>query len=119
MERKEALFAIFAVGLFVAGVTALAYRTATPGGALDQVAIRHYAFSPGSLTVQVGATVRWVNMDFVGHTVSFGTHEDPTGVESPLLGHMGSFAYTFTEPGTYTYHCDPHPYMTGSVVVAS
>jgi len=25
--------------------------------------------------------------------------------------------YTFIRPGTYPYHCDPHPYMTGVVVV--
>ena len=43
--------------------------------------------------------------------------ENPAGIESPLLGHMGSFSYTFPEAGTYVYHCDPHPYMTGSVTV--
>ena len=119
MERNLALFALFAVGIFVASMVALAYRASTPGGAVLQVAIVDYAFSPSSLTVKVGTTIRWVNMDFVEHTVSFGTHDNPTGVESPLLGHMGSFGYTFTEPGTYEYHCDPHPYMTGSVIVNS
>lgn len=117
MERKLAVFALFAVGVFVAGMVALAYRGSTPGGTFVQVAIMNYSFSPSSLAVKAGTTVRWVNMDFVEHTVSFGTHDNPTGVESPLLGHMGSFGYTFTEPGTYEYHCDPHPYMTGSVIV--
>ena len=119
MERKLALFAVFAVGVFVAGMVALAYRASTPAGTFAQVAIRNYAFSPSSLTVRVGTTVRWVNMDVVEHTVSFGTHDNPTGVESPLLGHMGAFTYAFTEPGTYEYHCDPHPYMMGSVTVIS
>ena len=119
MERKLALFALFAVGVLVAGMVALAYRATTPGGTRVQVAIVNYSFSPSSLTVKAGTTVRWMNMDFVEHTVSFGTHDNPTGVESPLLGQMGSFGYTFTEPGTYEYHCDPHPYMTGSVIVDS
>ncbi|MCP8315647.1 MAG: hypothetical protein H3Z51_02130, partial [archaeon] len=28
-----------------------------------------------------------------------------------------SFSYTFTEPGVYVYHCDPHPYMVGTIIV--
>lgn len=119
MERKLALFALFAVGVFVAGMVALAYRASTPVGISVQVAIVNYSFSPNNLTVKAGTTVRWMNMDFVEHTVSFGTHDSPTGVESPLLGHMGSFSYAFMEPGTYEYHCDPHPYMAGSVIVNS
>ncbi len=119
MERKLALFTTLAVGMFVLGVGALAYRAATPSASIAQVAIVNYSFSPSTLTVKTGTTVRWVNMDSVQHTVSFGTHGNETGVESSLLGHMGSFSYTFTKPGTYEYHCDPHPYMTGSVVVTA
>jgi len=76
-----------------------------------------YRFQPANVTIKAGTTVRWINMDFVGHTVSFGTHGNETGVESDLMGHMGTFGYTFVGPGTYPYHCDPHPYMTGVVVV--
>ena len=117
MDRNLALFAVLAVGVFVAGTAALAYRASPPGGPTVQVTIMNYSFNPSTLEVRAGATVRWVNMDMVAHTVSFGTHEDPAGIESLLLGHMGSFSYTFPEAGTYVYHCDPHPYMTGSVTV--
>ncbi len=117
MERKLALFGIFAVSVFIAGTAALAYRASPPGGAAVQVTIRNYSFNPSTLEVRAGTTVRWVNMDMVAHTVSFGTHENPAGIESPLLGHMGSFSYTFSEAGTHVYHCDPHPYMTGTVAV--
>jgi amicyanin len=117
VNRQLALSVVLAASLFVAGTAALAHRASTPGGTVVQVSIMNYTFTADDLTVRVGTTVRWVNMDMVGHTVSFGTHEDPIGVESPLLGHMGSFSHTFSEPGTYVYHCDPHPYMTGSVMV--
>jgi amicyanin len=116
MERKLALFAIFAVSVFVAGVGALAYRGYAPGGSVAQVSIYDYSFNPSNLTIRAGTTVRWVNMDFVGHTVSFDSQGNETGIESPLLGHMGSFSHTFSLPGIYEYHCDPHPYMTGTVV---
>ena len=116
MERKRVLFAVC---VFIVGMAALAYRAYTPHGTVVQVAIMNYSFNPSNLTVKIGTTIRWVNMDFVEHTVSFGTHENPSGIESPLLGHMGSFSYAFTEPGTQEYHCDPHPYMMGSVTVTS
>jgi plastocyanin len=28
-----------------------------------------------------------------------------------------TFEMTFATPGTYAYHCTPHPSMTGTVVV--
>ena len=85
------------------------------------VAIAGYAYSPSELTVSVGTTITWVNMDGIMHTVSFGGHENDhqagAGVDSGPLYHMDAWSYTFEEPGTYEYHCDPHPHMTGMVIV--
>ena len=82
------------------------------------VAIAGYRFQPQNLTVPVGTTVTWVNMDSVEHSVESGTHDAPADLfDSGLLGHMESFSYTFDRPGTYVYHCDPHPAMTGTIVV--
>lgn len=84
----------------------------------NTVIITSYSFYPDTLVVKKGTTVTWVNMDPVSHTVTAGTHDKPTGLfTSELLGHMESFSYKFTEPGTYVYHCDPHPYMTGKIIV--
>jgi len=113
------LFAIVAVAVFAAGTGALLYRAATAPPYV-QVAIVNYAFSPNAITVKAGTTVRWINMDFVAHTVSFGAHDNMTeGMGSNLLGHMGAYEYTFTQAGVYEYHCDPHPYMTGTVTVTA
>ena len=82
------------------------------------VSIVNYAFSPSNLTVPKGTTITWVNMDWVVHTAESGTHESPTGLfDSGPLQHMQSFSYTFDTPGTYVYHCDPHPYMIGTIIV--
>jgi plastocyanin len=36
---------------------------------------------------------------------------------SELLAKGESYSFTFKKAGTYTYHCTPHPYMKGTVVV--
>jgi plastocyanin len=73
-------------------------------------------YSPASFTVKAGTTVTWVNKDGIDHTVTskasslFDSGNMPTG---------GTFRYTFSQPGTYTYYCTLHPWMTGIVVVTS
>jgi len=115
---KLAAFAIIAVVVLIAGVGSLVYRAST-SPAYVQVSIANYAFNPSDLTVKAGTAVRWVNFDFVGHTVTFGGHDDMgSGMDSGLMGHMGTFTTTFAEPGVYEYHCDPHPSMTAVVIVS-
>ncbi len=93
----------------------------TSGYGPFDVAIVNYAYSPQSVTISSGSTLTWVNMDHVMHTVSFGVHEDDhdggEALDSGPMYHMDTWSYTFHEPGVYEYHCDPHPYMTGTVVV--
>lgn len=82
------------------------------------VHIANYEFYSANLTVPKGTTITWVNMDSVVHTVDSGTRESPTGLfDSGPLQHMQNFSYTFDTPGTYVYHCDPHPCMIGTITV--
>ena len=84
----------------------------------DQVLIMHYSFVPNIITISEGTTLTWTNMDSVVHTVESGTHDQPTELfDSGPLDQGQSFSYMFTEPGVYVYHCDPHPYMLGTVIV--
>jgi len=92
------------------------YYNQTGSGAF--VTILNYGFYPSTLTIPKGTTVTWVNMDLVQHTVTSGSEQAPTGLfDSHELNHMQSFSYTFNAPGTYTYYCDIHPSMTGTIVV--
>jgi plastocyanin len=43
---------------------------------------------------------------------------DSGGWDSETLAPGESYTFAFTSPGTFTYHCDIHPSMTGSVVVS-
>jgi plastocyanin len=81
------------------------------------VAIRDFTFQPDSISVPPGATVTWVNCEVFG-TEPHTTTADGAEWDSPELG-LGNprFSHTFPAPGAFPYHCDPHPFMLGKVVV--
>jgi plastocyanin len=81
----------------------------------DHVAIRSFAFGPAAITVKPGTTVTWTQQDEDQHTV---TADDGSFASSPLTTGQG-YTHTFTDPGTYHYHCSIHPFMHGTVVVAN
>ncbi|KAF9163488.1 hypothetical protein DFQ27_005520 [Actinomortierella ambigua] len=78
------------------------------------VNIQNNAFSPPSITVNAGDTVRWVNLDAVAHTST----SDTAGLwDSKSLAKGQNFTRPFGTEATYTYHCTPHPFMKGTVIV--
>lgn len=77
------------------------------------VAIKDFAFKPGSLTVAVGSVVTFRNDDSAAHTAT----ADDKSWDSKNLAQSKTFVYTFAKAGTVKYHCDIHDYMKGTVVV--
>lgn len=77
------------------------------------VDMRMLAFTPREIRIRPGESVAWVNRDPLEHTVT----ADDGSWTSTLLGEGGRYRRTFTAPGRYTYHCTPHPQMTGVVIV--
>jgi plastocyanin len=71
-----------------------------------------YAFSPASLTVTCGGTVKISNNSTAPHTMSpsHGGFTDSGDVE-PTMTASVRFSYR----GTFSFFCSIHPYMTGSV----
>lgn len=90
-------------------------RTAGGGAAVTGTAVemRQMTFAPQRLEVSAGATVEWTNRDQVEHTI---TANDGSWDSGPIAP-GGSWRHTFDTPGTYSFHCTPHPFMTGVVVV--
>ena len=80
-----------------------------------EVKIDNFSFGPTTLTVQVGATVTWINRDDIPHTVV--SADEPKAFKSKVLDTEDKFSFTFTKPGTFLYFCSVHPKMTGKVVV--
>ncbi|HKZ89094.1 MAG TPA: plastocyanin/azurin family copper-binding protein [Thermoplasmata archaeon] len=118
--NRLAVFGAVAIAVLAIGIGALFLRSLSPSGSVAGVTISNYAFHPSTVTIRAGTTLQWTNMDTVAHTVTMGSHDDMMdSVDSGPMGHMATFSYKFMEPGTYAYHCDPHPYMTGTVVVTA
>lgn len=88
-------------------------------------------FEPENITVVIGYnnTVQWTNNDDTLSSVVPDNHNDSRfsmalsreDSDSHPIGtpiYPGDYSeYTFTKPGTFGYHSDPHPCMTGSVTV--
>src|SRR6266536_2026662 len=78
-----------------------------------QPAALSWGFSPSTLTVKVGDTIAWTNTGSLVHTIT----ADDGSFDSGLLNTGESWSHTFGTPGTYAYHCTPHPWMKATVVV--
>ncbi|MDG1842218.1 MAG: plastocyanin/azurin family copper-binding protein [Crocinitomicaceae bacterium] len=79
------------------------------------------AFSPDSITINLGDTVTFINTSG-NHNVNGTTATFPSNPASfgNSLGTGWTFTHVFTVAGTYDYQCDPHAGMgmTGKVIVS-
>lgn len=84
-----------------------------------EVSLNASSFSPSSVTIAKGGTVKWVNTAAIAHTV---TPDNPsqTGVwasQNIPAQNGATFSHTFGTVGTYEYECQLHSGMTGTVRV--
>src|SRR5579884_1066809 len=77
------------------------------------VSIVDFSFAPGTITIHAGDTITWTNTGQQPHTATANNSTFNTGI----LQHGQSASHTFTQPGTYTYFCQVHPFMHGTIVV--
>ena len=70
------------------------------------------AFSPGTLSVARGSTVKWENFDTIAHTVISGS-----GLFRSDLNPNGVFEFKFDNAGSFPYICNLHPGMAGTITV--
>lgn len=94
--------------------TTVAPTTSTGGG--NAITIKNFAFDPSTLTVKTGTVVTWINQDATPHTI-FSDTGSPAAFSSAPFSTGASYTFTFTQPGTYTYHCSIHPSMKGTIIV--
>ena len=80
----------------------------------NSVSIRNSAFDPADITVTAGTTVAWTNDDSTAHTVTSDTNSI---FDSGNLNPGQTFTHTFSDAGTFAYHCNYHASMHGRVTV--
>ena len=80
------------------------------------VFIRDYAFHPATVRVKRGSRITWVNCESTSG-LSHTSTADAGAWRSPLIAPAAAFTGTLDAIGTFTYHCEPHSFMTGTVIV--
>lgn len=80
------------------------------------VFIRNLAFVPQTVRISPGRSVTWINCEAEGADPHTSTADDGAW-DSPLLPSGASFSRQFTAAGSFDYHCLPHPFMRGEVIV--
>lgn len=88
---------------------------ASSGAKAYAVAIEGFAFNPAELNIKQGDAVTWTNKDSAPHTI---TSDTGTEINSPSLSTGQTYSHTFSQAGTFTYHCSVHPSMKATVVVS-
>ena len=82
------------------------------GGTTKTITIEDFAFSPVMATAKQGDTIIVTNKDGVSHTLTADDGSFDTGTLS-----KGNKPITLDEAGTFTYHCEIHSYMKGTIEV--
>src|SRR5436190_13692756 len=80
----------------------------------NQIVIKDFHFTPGTLKVKSGETITWINRDEEPHTV---VSVEKQFKKSAPLDTDQEFTTIAGAPGTYSYFCSVHPKMTGTIVV--
>ena len=83
-----------------------------------QIILSGLTFSPDTMTVPIGTTVSWLNIESVTHTVTSDAG-DSIVFNSGNMFKGNEFNFTFTKAGTFPYHCNYHSGMTGKIIVPS
>ena len=124
MKRRQLIATVGAAMLLLAGCssTGSSHPNATGSSAAastapDTIVIQDFMFHPMALTVNPGATVTVINKDSATHTV--------TSTATPHAFDSGNVAPGATvtfhapdKPGSYSYICDIHQYMQGTITVS-
>ncbi|HUT05649.1 MAG TPA: plastocyanin/azurin family copper-binding protein [Nitrosopumilaceae archaeon] len=80
-----------------------------------------YVPNKPTITLEMDNIVKWINNDDTPHTVT----PDHRAADS-YSGDFGSsgvvmpgeeYEFIFTEPQEIPYHCEPHPWMTGTIKI--
>jgi plastocyanin len=84
-----------------------------PSVAVREVAIIDFGFEPAESVVAAGTTVVWSVTQESPHTIT----ADDGSFDSDIVDVGGRYQHTFSDAGTFAYHCRLHPQMQAIIVV--
>lgn len=94
---------------------------AAGGGSVVTVEAKDNRFDPATIEIDVGTTVRWVNVGRNSHNV-LDIESEEFGVATSKFGPGKVYTHRFDTPGTFAYWCSLHGSrtrgMVGRIVVA-
>jgi len=108
------------VALAVGGLAAFADSASStsspaPSATPVLVTIKDFAYSPKVVSIPVGGSVTWKNVDQAAHTAT----DKGKAFDSGNLDTGQTYTFTFAKAGTYQILCAYHPSMHGTVVVGA
>jgi uncharacterized membrane protein/plastocyanin len=109
------LFVLAATVLLIYPISGSPQSVQSSASAPNTIVIKQMRFNSPERPVRVGTVVEWKNEDIFSHTVT----ADDGSFDSGLIAPGQSWKMRVTDPGTFRYHCGPHPNMTASLVVSS
>ena len=113
--RKPSVFGLVLVATAAVVTLMTAGCPAGEKAGPNEVFMRGIAFDPAEITIAVGESVTWTNMDFIiPHTATSGNPGDAdlgSVFVSRLLSQGQTFMHTFDEAGEFIYFCEVHPVM--------
>jgi len=83
------------------------------GGAVE-IGMKGLQFEPKDVTVKVGSTVTWKNLEDIPHNV---VAEEGADFESDTFGKDGTYEFKAEKAGSVKYVCTIHPGMEGTLTV--
>jgi plastocyanin len=78
------------------------------------IKISGFVFNASEVTITQGEALTWINLDTVQHQL---LSDSGNEISSEMLNRGQTYAHTFYNRGTYSYHCAIHPDMHGKIIV--
>jgi plastocyanin len=110
-------FFLLSSGLFLAGRATATVAPTAPADIMFETTSPYY--QPHVAIVSAGTPVRWVNVTASHHTVRHDgcATDGPCAFQSIAVPPDSNFLIAPLPPGRYSYHCELHPVMRGTLVI--
>lgn len=115
--RRHALLVALLGAATLAGCGGEDKPAAPAATTTDTIRIADFLYTPDPSTVKAGVKITVTNADTAPHTLTQ-AGGSPT-FDSDTIKGKASGSVTFKTPGTFTYYCQFHPTMKGTVTVVN